>query len=176
MTEPNNHRIKPPRQHLFSLHTEQCIYCGQSAADDAVENTPCPPCKACDDKGWFVSDTGNDQESHYEIQRCDACEQYDSDIAAIEAVEKAARSQPELLELVEEVAEIKHEGEPGEDGERHEPTSEDAITTLNQLILKARELLGTAEKCAECGEFVPYVIGCPDGAEICQDCFDAGQH
>ena len=54
--------------------------------------------------------------------------------------------------------------------------SEDYIATLNQLILKARQLLGTADKCSNCGEVVPYVIGCPDGTELCQDCFDAQQH
>jgi hypothetical protein len=54
--------------------------------------------------------------------------------------------------------------------------SEDYIATLNQLIMEARQLLGMAEKCDKCGETVPYVIGCPGGAEICQDCFDAGQN
>src|SRR5437773_66219 len=48
MSKPNHRTIKQPGEHLFSPHTDQCIYCGQSAADDAVENTPCPPCKACD--------------------------------------------------------------------------------------------------------------------------------
>jgi formylmethanofuran dehydrogenase subunit E len=57
-----------------------------------------------------------------------------------------------------------------------EMTSEDYIATLNQLILEARKLLGTADKCDECGEMVPYVIGCPDGTDVCRECFDAGQH
>ncbi len=70
---------------------------------------------------------------------------------------------------------LKHEGEPGEDGKPFEITSEDAIATLNQLILEARQLLGTADKCDKCKETVPYVIGCPDGTELCQDCFDANQ-
>jgi hypothetical protein len=70
---------------------------------------------------------------------------------------------------------LKHEREPGDDGEPFDQPSEDYIATLNQLILEARELLGTAEKCAQCREVVPYVIGCPDGAELCQDCFDANQ-
>jgi hypothetical protein len=30
-----------PRQHVFSPHTDRCIYCGKSAQDDAVENTEC---------------------------------------------------------------------------------------------------------------------------------------
>lgn len=176
MSEPNHHTIKESREHLFSPHTDQCIYCGQSAQDDAVENTPCAPCKACGGKGWFFADTGNDQQSRYEIQRCDACEQYDGDIAAIEAVEKAAKSQPELLRFVEEVSRLTHEGEPGADGERYEPPCEDAIATLNQVIMGARKVLGTADKCDRCGEAVPYVLGCPDGAEVCRDCFEAGQH
>ena len=89
---------------------------------------------------------------------------------------KAAESQPALLKFVQEVAELKHEGEPGDDEEPFEPTSEDSIATLNQLILEARQLLGTADKCSKCGEVVPYVIGCPDGTELCQDCFDAAQN
>lgn len=32
------------------------------------------------------------------------------------------------------------------------------------------------EECSDCGARVQYIIGCPDGAEICQDCFDAGNH
>jgi hypothetical protein len=35
-----NKPIKP-KTHLFSPHTDQCIYCGKSAQDDAIENTPC---------------------------------------------------------------------------------------------------------------------------------------
>jgi len=30
--------------------------------------------------------------------------------------------------------------------------------------------------CSDCGDKVPSIIGCPDGAEICQACFDAGRH
>ena len=30
------------REHRFSLHTGMCVRCGQDAADDAIENTPCP--------------------------------------------------------------------------------------------------------------------------------------
>ena len=43
----------------------------------------------------------------------------------------------------------------------------------NQLILEASQLLGTAVKCDKCGKLVPHVIGCPDGAEPCQDCLGA---
>lgn len=31
------------REHLFSPHTHICVRCGQSATDDAVENTSCRP-------------------------------------------------------------------------------------------------------------------------------------
>ena len=89
---------------------------------------------------------------------------------------KAAESQPALLKFVEEVSLLKHEREPGDDGNPCDRPSEDYIATLNQLIMDARKLLGTADQCDKCKETVPYVIGCPDGTELCQDCFDAGQH
>jgi len=110
--------------------------------------------------------------SREEVQRCDACQKFANDQAALEAVIKAAESQSALLKFVEEVAGLKHEAEPGDDGDPFEPTSEDSIATLNQLVLQARRLLGTADKCDKCGEVVPYVIGCPGGTELCQDCFD----
>ena len=40
-------------------------------------------------------------------------------------------------------------------------------------LLKAR---GEADICNDCGKAVTTVIGCPDGAEICQECFDGGKH
>ena len=89
-------------------------------------------------------------------------------------MEKAVLAQSTLLKFVEAVAGLKHEKEPGEDGKPAEITSEDAIATLNQTILEARQLLGTADQCGICGKTVPYVIGCPSGAEICQACFDDG--
>ena len=109
------------------------------------------------------------------IQRCDACRQFANDQAALEAVVKAAEAQPALLKFVEEIAGLKHENEPSDDGKPFEITSEDAIATFNQFILEARQLLGTAAKCQKCEAVVPYVIGCPDGTELCQDCFDANQ-
>ena len=131
-------------------------------------------CPACGGKGWLFCDTGNDQSPAWQIQRCDACEKYESDQAALEAVVKAAQAHTELLKFVEEVAQLRHENEPDDDP--FERTWEDTIATLNQVILDARRVLGTAEKCGECGQTVPFVIGCPDGAEVCQDCFEAGQH
>jgi hypothetical protein len=166
-----------PKTHLFSPHTDLCIYCGKSAADDAIENTPCgcnepAPCEACGGKGWLLAE--NDEHG-LRIERCDACQKFANDQAALEAVEKAAQSQPALFRFVEEVSLLKHEREPGDDGNPCDRLSEDYIATLNQLIMDARQLLGTADQCDKCKETVPYVIGCPDGVELCQDCFDAGQ-
>jgi hypothetical protein len=170
-----------PRTHLFSPHADQCIYCGKSAQDHAIENTPCGSdlpvsCGACGGKGWLWCIAEGDHLPRGEVQRCDACLEFANDQAALEAVVKAAQSQPALLKFVEEVAELKHEGEPGYDGEPFDQTSEDAIATPNQLILEARQLLGTADKCSKCGEAALHIICCPDGTELCQDCFDAGQN
>jgi hypothetical protein len=30
--------------------------------------------------------------------------------------------------------------------------------------------------CSGCGAEAESVIGCPDGAELCESCFDSGQH
>lgn len=163
------------KEHLFSPHTDQCTYCGQSAQDEAIENTPCgsdqpEPCEACGGKGWLLAE--NDEHG-LRIERCDACQMFDSDQAALKAVEKAALAQPALLKFVQEIAALKHEGEPDDDGP-FEPASGDSIARLNQIILEARQVLGTADKCSKCQAVVPYVIGCPDGAEVCQDCFNSG--
>ena len=88
---------------------------------------------------------------------------------------ETAEFQPALLKFVEEIAELNHEKEPGENGMVSDRPSEDDIAILNQLILEARQLLGTADKCSKCGEVVPYITGCPDGTELCQDCFNAGE-
>jgi hypothetical protein len=93
----------------------------------------------------------------------------------LEAVGKTAESQPALLKFVNEIAGLKHKKEPGDDGKLSERTSEDYIATLNQLIVEARRLQGTADECSKCDEVVPYVIGCPDGTELCRERFDTGQ-
>ena len=166
---------KPPRTHLFSPHTHQCVYCGQSAKDDAVENTECitaetsVSCTACGGKGWLLANTGNDQSPQCQIQRCDCCQQFTSDLHAILVL------QPALVGFVDRVASLKHEREDEDERNPFERASEDFIAEFNQLILDARKLLGLADKCDECGETVPSVIGCPDGSEVCQDCFDAGE-
>jgi hypothetical protein len=175
MKKPNK-----PKTHLFSPHADQCIYCSKSAQDDAIENIPCGSdqpvsCGACGGKGWLWCIAEGDNPPREEIQRCDACLEIANDQAALEAVVKAAVAQPALLRFVEEVALLKHEKEPDDDGILSDRPSEDFIAILNQLILEARQLLGTADKRQKCEAVVPYVIGCPGGAELCQDCFDASQ-
>jgi hypothetical protein len=50
------------------------------------------PCEACDGVGWRQFNVGNDQSPRYEIQRCDACEQFPSDEAAREAAAPAGET------------------------------------------------------------------------------------
>jgi hypothetical protein len=42
-------------------------------------------CEACDGLGWLKCNVGNDQLPRFKIQRCDACEAYETDEAAQEA-------------------------------------------------------------------------------------------
>jgi hypothetical protein len=49
----------------------------------------------------------------------------------------------------------------------------DSDEDLNDLITLYKGDSGT---CGQCGEQAEKIIGCPDGAEICQACFDGGQH
>jgi hypothetical protein len=51
---------------------------------------------------------------------------------------------------------------------------EDALDCLIDLYEGEDE--GEAETCDECGCHTDEVIGCPDGAEICRQCFDQGAH
>ena len=39
-----------------------------------------PPCEVCDSQGFFLSE--NTSKDHTEIQRCDACQRFSSDIEA----------------------------------------------------------------------------------------------
>jgi len=45
-------------------------------------------CEACEGRGWVRCNIGNDASPKFQVQRCEACEQYDSD----EAARKAAKS------------------------------------------------------------------------------------
>ena len=45
-------------------------------------------------------------------------------------------------------------------------------TSDHELV---EECIEETEECSDCGTMVSYIIGCPDGAEICQACFDAGR-
>ncbi len=58
-----------------------------------IESATQPPCEACDGAGWLQCNVGNDRSPRDEIQRCDACERYDSDQAAQEAARTAQRKE-----------------------------------------------------------------------------------
>jgi hypothetical protein len=133
-------------------------------------------CTACKGLGWYFFNSGDRESPRYEVQRCDQCEHFESDLTALEDVEQTCLSNGALLDFVEKVSRLHHSSEPPELDDPFEHTSEDYIVTLNEVILDARQLLGTADKCSHCGQIVPYVIGCPDGAELCQACFDTGRH
>lgn len=46
---------------------------------------------------------------------------------------------------------------------------------LCNALVKAGDVQADAT-CGDCGTEVESVIGCTDGAEVCQPCFDAGNH
>jgi hypothetical protein len=48
-----------------------------------------------------------------------------------------------------------------------------AADPLYQADLKKRKDM---DECDDCGAMVPEIVGCPDGAEICRPCFNAGAH
>lgn len=52
-------------------------------------------------------------------------------------------------------------------------TSDDMFEAMEAT---GHEVIGQkdTEKCSNCGTRVPYIIGCPDGQEVCQECFDNG--
>jgi hypothetical protein len=63
------------------------------ATRDEIEvESATEPCEACDGTGWVRCNAGNDQSPQVEIQRCDACERFDSDEAAQEAAAKGDKS------------------------------------------------------------------------------------
>lgn len=47
---------------------------------------------------------------------------------------------------------------------------------LDEFIQVYQEDNGCTARCSDCGEQTEEVIGCPDGAEVCKRCFDAGGH
>lgn len=77
----------------------------------------------------------------------------------------------DLLAFVAQVAGLEHSARL----EHCDPDfgHDELIAERDQLIEKANELLGTTDVCDECGAEVPYVAGCPDGRELCQECFEA---
>lgn len=89
---------------------------------------------------------------------------------------RATRS--DLLKFVERVGRMTHEGEPwdqenSEGKRRFEMSSEDAIATVNELILEARVLLGTAHTCADCHEVVAFTNERENGDRVCQSCYES---
>jgi len=47
---------------------------------------------------------------------------------------------------------------------------------MNDGIERDYTMPWEADYCMDCGRAVPSLIICPDGAEICQPCFDEGKH
>ena len=52
----------------------------------------------------------------------------------------------------------------------------DAKDVFQEFIDCARKLVPATETCGDCGASVWTLVGCPDGAEICRDCFEQGAH
>ena len=52
------------------------------------------------------------------------------------------------------------------------------VPALDQARAAIAQAKGEAglDTCSDCGAQVTSIIGCPDGAEICQACFDKGAH
>lgn len=44
------------------------------------------------------------------------------------------------------------------------------------LRLDEHRAQAAQDTCTDCGAETSLVIGCPDGAEVCSQCFDAGAH
>ena len=84
----------------------------------------------------------------------------------------------DLLKFVDTIAWMTRDGEKDEDGETFVMENDDAYDTLNRLISDARDLLGVdpvnTNKCDHCKEMVDEIVGCPNGQEVCRDCFDNG--
>lgn len=75
----------------------------------------------------------------------------------------------ELLEFVKYVRDKEYDPP-----EQWNISGEDAADERNEMIEEAMRILGALSKCDHCDAEVPYSIGCPDGREVCQDCFDNG--
>lgn len=54
-----------------------------------------------------------------------------------------------------------------------DPRFREQIRQLQEIteILKSQMAIS---QCSDCGAEADHILGCPDGAEICQDCFDSG--
>lgn len=55
---------------------------------------------------------------------------------------------------------------------------DNARTTLGRALqsLGRGSQKSTESNCSDCGQSVGSIVGCPDGAEVCQPCFESGAH
>ena len=60
----------------------------------------------------------------------------------------------------------------------NEEGTAEQIARLQVLLDKVQGMLNdaTPQTCEACGTETPSVVGCPDGAEICRQCFEMGAH
>ena len=73
----------------------------------------------------------------------------------------------QLRQLLEEIASIDLDGVESNDDEHD---------IIAELIERAREIVPASEECGECEEKVWTLVLCPDGAEICRNCFERSLH
>ena len=96
---------------------------------------------------------------------------YVSDTFLNEVLEHLIDCQEELEEAYERVT-----------VQQDEERIEAQMDANRVLINKTKGWLGmpisleTAQRCDECGSDVEEFMLCPDGAELCKACFDAGAH
>lgn len=66
----------------------------------------------------------------------------------------------------------------GKGQQYHESPTEAGIIAYLESWDRAKEALSRTrtQTCDDCGDAVKTLIGCPDGAEICRPCFNAGAH
>ncbi len=88
-----------------------------------------------------------------------------SDHAAAQLARALARVRGEerVAQLLEEIASIDLDGVESNDDEHD---------IIAEIIERAREIVPASEECGECGAKVWTLVGCPDGAEICRNCFE----
>ena len=88
-----------------------------------------------------------------------------TDTSGSPAEEGRGRGEERAAKLLQEIASIDLEGVESNDDEHD---------IIAEIIDRARELVPASEQCGGCGERVRTLVGCPDGTEICRDCFEQG--